>query len=453
MPCTSSAHPSRRRSRTTSSGPADVDAAIEAYRLAVDAAVRAFAHQDVVATCRRALPARRHSPAEPAADEAELAFLVPLGVALMAGPGVSEADLDVYERAGRLRRQHGLVADPSTLRLSANAAIGRRDYPRARRSGQVLLQRGLDERDPVLTTKGHYLLGVTSFWPRRPAGIAPPPPDRPWHPHEPRHTRWLTSEHFGQDPQAVRLVRLRADGLPPGRRANSGASPPRRRPPRRLGRPRSRVHRRLRPDVRRLVPGRQRPDCRRRRPRSSRRHRARRTAPSPSLVTEFAGCGTILLGRCGRRHPATPFGPRPRPRRPVDVRAVRSAAPGRQPARGRGSGGRARRCRSEPGTSQPHRRPTTSPRRPGWPASCSARPALTRPRCCAGSKRRFVWRLAAARPSTSCAPARHWCRAARSFAPTVVETHECDLWSCRARLAALDGLADVIAADAVLAGR
>ena len=183
-----------------------VDAAISAYRRAVDAAVRAFAHQDVIEGCRRALQLVAGRPSGTDRDDAELGFLVPLGVALMAGPGISNDDLGVYERARALRQRRGLAADPSTLRISANAAIERRDYPRARRLGATLLQRGRQERDEILVTEGHYLIGVTSFWlgdlrtSRRSleAALAH---------YDPRQTA-VHLERFGQDPRAVCLVRL-----------------------------------------------------------------------------------------------------------------------------------------------------------------------------------------------------------------------------------------------------
>jgi len=92
------------------------------------------------------------------------------------------------------------------LRISANAAIGRREYVTARRFGETLLQRGLDERDVVLITEGHYLIGVTSFWlgdlhtSRRSLQLA-------LESHQARHIA-VHLERFGQDPRAVCLVRL-----------------------------------------------------------------------------------------------------------------------------------------------------------------------------------------------------------------------------------------------------
>ena len=183
-----------------------VAAALDAYRQAVAGSAHAFAHQDVITCCRRALQLVAACQPGHERDDAELDFLVPLGVALMAGPGIAQTESAVYERARVLRGQRGLPPEPSTLRISANAAIGRREYREARRYGQILLRRGLDERDGVLVTEGHYLKGVTSFWlgeidasrHHLEAALAS---------HRTANTA-VHLEQFGQDPHAVCLCRL-----------------------------------------------------------------------------------------------------------------------------------------------------------------------------------------------------------------------------------------------------
>jgi DNA-binding SARP family transcriptional activator len=182
-----------------------VDEAIAAYRDAVAASARAFAHQDVIGTCRRALRLVAGRPPGPRRDDDELAFLVPLGVALMAGPGIHDRDLEVYRQARALRSRRGLSADPSTLRLSANAAIGRREYRRARRFAETLLQQGLDAADDLLITEGHYLLGVTSFWLADLDASSRSLQDA-LAAHDVRNTP-VHLERFGQDPRSVCLVR------------------------------------------------------------------------------------------------------------------------------------------------------------------------------------------------------------------------------------------------------
>ena len=92
------------------------------------------------------------------------------------------------------------------MRLSANSANARRDFPQARALGHELLSRGDVEGDAVLVTEGHYLIGVTSFWlgdlatsrHHLAAALASNRPE-----HTPAHLH-----QFGQDPRAVCLVRL-----------------------------------------------------------------------------------------------------------------------------------------------------------------------------------------------------------------------------------------------------
>ena len=78
---------------------------------------------------------------------------------------------------------------------------------------------------------------------------------------------------------------------------------------------------------------------------------------------------------------------------------------------------------------------------------------MIRPRHYASSPKRFDWRLAKGAAVHELRARTALVRAARSGAPTVVAAHERDLRSCRARLAALEGLADLAAADAVLAAQ
>jgi DNA-binding SARP family transcriptional activator/tetratricopeptide (TPR) repeat protein len=183
-----------------------VDAAIAAYHRAVIHAAAVFAHHDVITSCRRGLQLVATRTPGRQRDEAELEFLMPLGVALHAGPGQAEADAAVYERARRLRVKRGRAPEPSTLRLSANAAIVQRDFHQARAFGHTLLSRGLDDGDAIVITEGHYLVGVTSFWlgeletsrHHLEAALASTRPS-----HTPVHL-----ERFGQDPRSVCLVRL-----------------------------------------------------------------------------------------------------------------------------------------------------------------------------------------------------------------------------------------------------
>jgi DNA-binding SARP family transcriptional activator/class 3 adenylate cyclase/tetratricopeptide (TPR) repeat protein len=180
------------------------DAAIRYYQRAVAVAAHVYAHRDVIALCRSALALVAGQPPGQDRDDAELSFLDSLGVAVL--PGMDFRDRSMYERANRLRAQRGLAPDPSTLRLSANAAITHRDFLHARRLGETLLERGEHDGDAVLITEGNYLIGVTSFWlgnlhnsaRHLRSALAAYQPD-----HNVVHL-----QRFGQDPRTVCLIRL-----------------------------------------------------------------------------------------------------------------------------------------------------------------------------------------------------------------------------------------------------
>ena len=136
--------------------------AIAHVRRAVELAARRLASGDVIARCRTGLALLAALPDGPGRDEHEVGFLVPLGVALLAGPGIVDDDVAVYERARELHRRLGRADDPSTLRVLANALIPRRRFEAARQIGEALLARA--DEDELLATEGHYLVGATSFW-------------------------------------------------------------------------------------------------------------------------------------------------------------------------------------------------------------------------------------------------------------------------------------------------
>ena len=92
------------------------------------------------------------------------------------------------------------------MRISANAAIGQRRYREARRYGEVLLRRGVDEHDDILVTEGHYLMGVTSFWLGE-IDASRHHLEAALDSHRPANTA-VHLEQFGQDPHAVCLCRL-----------------------------------------------------------------------------------------------------------------------------------------------------------------------------------------------------------------------------------------------------
>ena len=102
-----------------------VDEAVAFYERAVSVARRAFADHELVKLARRGLELLSRQRSGHERDQHELQFLIPLGVALHAGPGQGpDAEL-VYDRSTALRAEMGLAPDLSTLRISANLAVTR----------------------------------------------------------------------------------------------------------------------------------------------------------------------------------------------------------------------------------------------------------------------------------------------------------------------------------------
>ena len=181
-----------------------IEPAVDYYARAIDAAQHLFAHDDVIRMARHGLQLVESLPAGVERNDRELSLLLPLGVALYAGSGVLDEEL--FARATSLSFERGLPTEPSTLRLSANAAIARRDFVESDRCGRLLLARGNEIRDSLFVTEGHYLRGVSSFWQGAFAAshrhlqraLAAYQPER-------------SGEHierFAQDARAVCLVRL-----------------------------------------------------------------------------------------------------------------------------------------------------------------------------------------------------------------------------------------------------
>jgi DNA-binding SARP family transcriptional activator len=183
-----------------------VNSAVEYYQRAIVSAQRLFAHDEVIRMARRALELLKAVPAGSEQDQQELSLLIPLGVALYAGPGDFLSQRDVFERANVLRAERGLPAEPSTIRLSANSAIVARDFNESDRLGGLLLAGGRDTQDPVLVAEGHYLQGVSHFW-RGAFANSRHHLRRALVAYEPERAHEHL-ERFGQDAKAVCLVRL-----------------------------------------------------------------------------------------------------------------------------------------------------------------------------------------------------------------------------------------------------
>ena len=139
--------PPRRRARTrsphrsppTTTAPARSSRRSTTTRAAIDAAQHLFAHEDVMRMARHGLQLVGVASRGVERDDASSLLLLPLGVALYAGSGVLDEEL--FARATLLSAERGLPTEPSTFRLSANAAIARRDFVESDRCGRLLLAR------------------------------------------------------------------------------------------------------------------------------------------------------------------------------------------------------------------------------------------------------------------------------------------------------------------------
>ena len=164
-----------------------VAAALDAYRRAVAGSAHVFAHQDVIASCRRALQLVAACQPGPERDDAELDFLVPLGVALDGRPR-DRPDRDGRVRAGARAPRPAWSAAGTvdaadlgerrhrTARVPRSAAL-RRDPPaaRARRARRHPRHGG------ALPEGRHIVLA------RRDRCLAAPPRGRPRIPPNRRH--------------------------------------------------------------------------------------------------------------------------------------------------------------------------------------------------------------------------------------------------------------------------
>ena len=140
-----------------------VEAAIDAYRVAGARAVAVSAFDEAVAMFRRALSLLADVPASPNRDALELDIRVALGSPLVAldGYGSSGAH-QLYERALSLCRRLGRPVDPPILRGLGLARLQGCRFDESRALGQALLDH--EPVDPIATTEGRYLLGVSAFW-------------------------------------------------------------------------------------------------------------------------------------------------------------------------------------------------------------------------------------------------------------------------------------------------
>src|SRR5262249_50959988 len=140
-----------------------VEPAIDAYRKAGARAVAVSALEEAVTMFRRALSLLSDLPMSPDRDALELDVRIALGSPLVALEGYgSNSAHRLYERALSLcRKLHRPVGAPILRGLGLARLQGCR-FDDCSELGQALLD---DERhDPIASTEGRYLLGVSAFW-------------------------------------------------------------------------------------------------------------------------------------------------------------------------------------------------------------------------------------------------------------------------------------------------
>ncbi|MDX1501543.1 MAG: AAA family ATPase [Thermoanaerobaculia bacterium] len=182
-----------------------VEPAIEAYRVAGTRAAAVSAIEEAIASLRRALTLIAEVPPSPQRDALELDLRIALGSPLVALEGYgSGAAHRLYERALALCRKLERPVDPPILRGLGLARLQGCRFDECDELAEALLDE--ERRDPVATTEGLYLLGVSGFW-RGDLDRARAYLEDALEAYDISHR----DQHlalFAQDPKAVCLVRL-----------------------------------------------------------------------------------------------------------------------------------------------------------------------------------------------------------------------------------------------------
>jgi DNA-binding SARP family transcriptional activator len=138
-----------------------VEPAIDAYRRAGARAVAVSALDEAVTMFRRALSLLAHLPTSPESDALELDVRIALGSPLVALDGYgSNSAHRLYERALSLCRKLHRPVDAPILRGLGLARLQGCRFDECSELGQALLEK----HDPIASTEGRYLLGVSAFW-------------------------------------------------------------------------------------------------------------------------------------------------------------------------------------------------------------------------------------------------------------------------------------------------
>ncbi len=137
--------------------------AIEAYRVAARRAVAVSALEEAVTLFRRALSLLADVPSSPDRDALELDIRIALGSPLVALEGYgSRGAHQLYERALSLCRRLHRPVDPPILRGLGLARLQGCRFDDCEELARALLDN--ESRDPIASTEGRYLLGVSAFW-------------------------------------------------------------------------------------------------------------------------------------------------------------------------------------------------------------------------------------------------------------------------------------------------
>lgn len=140
-----------------------VGPAIEAYRVAGARAVAVSALDEAVTMFRRALSLLAEVSASPDRDALELDIRIALGSPLVALEGYGSGGAhQLYERALSLCRKLNRPVDPPILRGLGLARLQGCRFDDCDDLARALLDDA--GRDPIATTEGRYLLGVSAFW-------------------------------------------------------------------------------------------------------------------------------------------------------------------------------------------------------------------------------------------------------------------------------------------------
>jgi DNA-binding SARP family transcriptional activator len=182
-----------------------VEPAIDAYRVAGARAVAVSALEEAVTMYWRALALAADLPTSAGRDALELEILIAIGSPLVALDGYGSKGVhQLYERALSLCRKLRRPVAPPILRGLGLARLQGCRFDDCDDLARALLES--ESHDPIASTEGRYLLGVSAFW-RGDLAKARDDLDDALRIYDVSHR----DEHlrlYAQDPKAVCLVRL-----------------------------------------------------------------------------------------------------------------------------------------------------------------------------------------------------------------------------------------------------